>query len=104
VIEPTNRPRFHPRFIVNAWASAMTDYAYAKFKNDNAVPEIRIGIKVFMCIGVSPPQDRAHVYLDMGEDDTIRCPYCATVFSFDARLDSGDAIPSDCLFIDKLGE
>jgi Zinc-finger domain len=45
-----------------------------------------------------------HVYLDMGEDETIRCPYCATVFRFDARLDPGDAIPSDCLFIDELGE
>ena len=82
----------------------MTDDAYAKFKNDNAVLEIRIGIKVFMCIGVSPPQDHPHVYLDMGKDDTIRCPYCATVFSFNARLDPGDAIPSDCLFIDELGD
>jgi uncharacterized Zn-finger protein len=86
------------------WWSAMADDAYAKFRNDNAVPEIRIGIKVFKCIGVSPPQDHPHIYLDMGDDDTIRCPYCATLFRFDPRLGPGEADPPDCLFIDELGE
>jgi uncharacterized Zn-finger protein len=51
----------------------MADDAYAKFRNDNAVPEIRIGIKEFKCIGVSPPHDHPYIYLDMGSDDTIRC-------------------------------
>jgi uncharacterized Zn-finger protein len=82
----------------------MADFAYAKFRNDNAVPEIRIGIKVFRCIGVSPPHDHPHIYLDMGDDDTIRCPYCATLFRFDPRLGPGAADPPDCLFIDELGE
>ena len=52
-------------------------HAYVKFRNDNGVPEIRIGVKEFKCIGVSPPQDHPHIYLDMGNDDTILCPYCA---------------------------
>jgi uncharacterized Zn-finger protein len=82
----------------------MADDAYAKFRNDNGVPEIRIGIKEFKCIGVSPPQDHPHIYLDMGDDDTIRCPYCATLFRFDPRLGPGEADPPDCLFIDELGE
>jgi uncharacterized Zn-finger protein len=82
----------------------MADYAYAKFRNDNAVSQIRIGIKVFKCIGVSPPQDHPHVYLDMGDDDTIRCPYCATLFRFDPRLHPDEADPPDSLFIDELGE
>jgi uncharacterized Zn-finger protein len=43
------------------------------------VPEIWIGVKEFKCIGVSPPQDHPHVYINMGEADTILCPYCGTV-------------------------
>jgi uncharacterized Zn-finger protein len=74
----------------------VTDYAHAKFKNDNAVPQIRIGTRVFKCIGVSPPHDHPHVYLDIGADDTIRCPYCATLFRFDPRLDPDEADPPDC--------
>ena len=82
----------------------MADDAYAKFRNDNAVPEIRIGIKVFRCIGVSPPHDHPHIYLDMGDDDTIRCPYCATLFRFDPRLGPSEVDPPDCLFIGEPGE
>ena len=59
---------------------------YPKFRNDNAVHEIRIGVKEFNCIGVSPPHDHPHVYLNMGKNDTILCPYCSTLFRFDPRL------------------
>ena len=52
---------------------------YAKFKNDQGVPEIRIGIKEFKCAGASAPQDHPHIYLDMGAADTILCAYCATL-------------------------
>ena len=48
-------------------------HAYVKFRNDNGVPEIRIGVKEFKCIGVSPPRI-TRIYLDMGNDDTILCP------------------------------
>jgi hypothetical protein len=30
---------------------------YPKFRNDRGVAEIRIGVREFDCIGVSPPQD-----------------------------------------------
>jgi hypothetical protein len=40
----------------------------------------------------------------MGDDDTIRCPYCATLFRFDPRLHPDEADPPDSLFIDELGE
>jgi uncharacterized Zn-finger protein len=40
---------------------------YPKYKNDRGVPEICIGVKEFMCIGESPPQDHPHVYINMGE-------------------------------------
>jgi hypothetical protein len=33
--------------------SEMTGDSYPKFRNDHAVPEIRIGVKAFNCIGAS---------------------------------------------------
>jgi uncharacterized Zn-finger protein len=58
----------------------------SKFRNDRGVPEIRIGVSEFKCIGISPPQDHPHFYINMSEADTILCPHCATRFRFDPRL------------------
>ena len=68
---------------------------YLKFRNDRGVPEICIGVREFKCVGVSPPQDHPHVYINMGEADTILCPYCGTRFRFDPRLTPLDADPPD---------
>ncbi len=76
----------------------MAQDGYQKFRNDNAVPEIRIGVKEFNCIGVSPPHDHPHVYLNMGESDTVLCPYCSTLFRFDPGLGPLEAAPANCLF------
>ncbi|MCG8507976.1 MAG: zinc-finger domain-containing protein [Rhodospirillales bacterium] len=76
----------------------MTSSSYAKFKNDRGVPEIRIGTKVFECAGASAPHDHPHIFLDMGPADRIICPYCATLFRYDDRLDPDEADPQDCLF------
>ena len=78
----------------------MSGSGYPKFKNDRGVPEICIGVREFMCIGKSPPQDHPHVYINMGEADTILCPYCATRFRFDPRLTPLDADPPDSFFAD----
>ncbi len=67
---------------------------YPKFKNDRGVPEIQIGVKEFNCTGVSTPHDHPHIYLNMGEADSVICPYCATRFRYTAGLGSG-AIPAD---------
>jgi uncharacterized Zn-finger protein len=72
----------------------------SKFRNDRGVPEIRIGVSEFKCIGISPPQDHPHVYINMGQADTILCPYCATRFRFDPRLTASDADPPDSFFAD----
>ena len=64
----------------------MSGGGYPKFRNARGVPEICIGVKEFMCIGKSPPQDHPHVYINMGEADTILCPYCATRFRFDRSM------------------
>ena len=73
---------------------------YAKFKNDQGVSEIRIGVKEFKCAGVSAPQDHPHIYLDMGAADTILCPYCATLFRFDPQFGPREANPPDSVFLD----
>jgi uncharacterized Zn-finger protein len=73
---------------------------YLKFRNDRGVPEIFIGVREFKCIGVSPPQDHPHIYLNVGEADTILCPYCGTRFRFDPRLTPLEVEPPDSFFAD----
>lgn len=73
-----------------------------KFKNDHGMAEIRIGLKEFMCAGASAPQDHPHVYLDMGNLDTIVCPYCGTAFRFDPELGPLEADPIDSFFVDDI--
>jgi len=64
---------------------------YPKYWNDDGAAEVRIGMKQFYCIGASPPQDHPHIYLNMGELDSILCPYCSTRFRFDQQLNSPSA-------------
>src|ERR1700730_17668049 len=47
-------------------ASTGVGQRLSKFRNDRGVPEIRIGVSEFKCIGISPPQDHPHVYINMG--------------------------------------
>ena len=75
-----------------------------KFRNDLGVAEIRIGVKEFNCIGVSPPDDHPHVYLAMGGDDTVLCPYCSTSYRFDQRLGSSEAEPPGSVYLDPAVE
>jgi len=79
---------------------SMSGSGYPKFRNDRGVSEIRIGVREFKCIGVSPPLDHPHVYINMAEASTILCPYCATRFRFDPRLTPLDAEPPDSYFAD----
>jgi uncharacterized Zn-finger protein len=79
---------------------AMSGSSYPKFRNDRGIPEICIGVKEFECIGVSPPHDHPHVYINMREADTILCPYCATQFRFDPHLAPLDADPPESVFTD----
>jgi uncharacterized Zn-finger protein len=73
---------------------------YPKFRNDHGVAVIRIGAREFHCIGVSPPQDHPHVYINMGSQNSILCPYCATMFRFDPQLGPFAADPPECLYLD----
>lgn len=67
------------------------------FCNDAGVARIRIGIGEFQCMGASPPHDHPHVFLDMGSDNKIICPYCSTVYERDKTLSPEETNPPGCL-------
>ena len=69
------------------------------FVNDLGVKTIKIGVKEFQCMGAAPPHDHPHVYLDMGHDEQIVCPYCSTLFVHDAGLDQGESDPPSCVYV-----
>ena len=64
----------------------MADTAVPHFQNDSGVAAIDIGVSEFMCIGAAPPFDHPHVFLDMGGDGEIVCPYCSTLYRHRADL------------------
>ena len=55
---------------------------------------IEIGSQEFMCVGANPPFDHPHVFLDLGNDNEIICPYCSTLYRFSADLAAGEARPA----------
>jgi uncharacterized Zn-finger protein len=67
------------------------------FANDPGVEKIAIGVKEFQCMGARPPHDHPHVYLDMGADGQILCPYCSTLYVHDDRLAPDETEPKGCL-------
>ncbi len=71
---------------------------YPKFHNEAGKANIRIGAKEFECIGALPPHDHPHVYLDMGDGVQVICPYCSTVYVYDATLGRTDSVPPGLLF------
>ena len=76
----------------------MAGAAVPHFANDHGVAKIRIGAREFMCIGATPPLDHPHVFLDMGADDEKLCPYCGTLYVFDAALGADRADPADAVY------
>jgi uncharacterized Zn-finger protein len=70
---------------------------YPQLRNDRGVVKIRIGTREFECIGQLPPEDHPHVYLEMGLNNEILCPYCGTLFEFDRGLDAFAAVPADSI-------
>ena len=60
----------------------MAEAAIPKFSNDDGADEIFVSVKEFECIGAAPPYDHPHVYLDMGGETEIVCPYCSTRYRY----------------------
>jgi uncharacterized Zn-finger protein len=69
------------------------------FINDKGVDRIRIGVKEFQCMGAAPPHDHPHVYLDMGHEAQIVCPYCSTLFVHDRGLKETESDPPSCIYM-----
>jgi uncharacterized Zn-finger protein len=78
------------------------DKILLQFRNDQGAREVRIGAREFECIGQTPPQDHPHVYLEMGEQDHVLCPYCGTLFRFDPNLEAFEVRPSESLLQTQL--
>ena len=67
------------------------------FANDKGVEKILVGVKELQCMGARPPFDHPHVFLDMGVDSQVLCPYCSTLYICDSRLHGDESDPSGCL-------
>ena len=76
----------------------MAEQTVPHFCNDAGVEKIRIGAKEFQCMGARPPHDHPHVYLDMGSDSEIICPYCSTIYVYDPALSPTESDPPNCIF------
>lgn len=75
----------------------MADIKTPHLANDQGVEKIFIGVKELQCMGARPPFDHPHVFLDMGEDNQILCPYCSTLFVHDGRLQATQSDPENCI-------
>jgi uncharacterized Zn-finger protein len=65
--------------------------------NDRGAEKVFVGVKELQCMGARPPFDHPHVFLDMGTDTQVLCPYCSTLFVYDSRLAADETDPKDCL-------
>jgi uncharacterized Zn-finger protein len=66
------------------------------FSNPIGERSIDIGVRAFDCIGLQPPHDHPHVYLNMGDQADIQCPYCSTRYRFNPALRWNETIPPNC--------
>ena len=82
--------------------NTMSDHVVPHFHNDAGVAVIEIGSLEFMCVGANPPFDHPHVFLDLGNDNEIICPYCSTLYRYAADLGPGEARPPECVLKDKV--
>jgi len=79
----------------------MAETSVAHFQNDQGVEAIEVGVKKFMCCGASAPYDHPHVFIDMGSDSEIICPYCSTVYRYASDLQGHETRPEGCNFKDE---
>jgi uncharacterized Zn-finger protein len=80
----------------------MVDRVVPHFHNDAGLAVIEIGAREFMCVGATPPFDHPHVFLDMGEDNEIICPYCSTLYRHDPSLSGRQSRPPECALPDPI--
>ena len=76
----------------------MAKTAVPNLANDDGVEKIFLGAKELKCMGASPPLDHPHVYLDMGQDSQVLCPYCSTLYVYDHRLEPDESEPASAVY------
>ena len=76
----------------------MAEKPMPHFHNTDGAHAISIGVGEFMCIGALPPFDHPHVFLDMGDETEIVCPYCSTVYRRAGDLAADETRPRGNLF------
>jgi len=74
------------------------------FANDIGAEKIVVGVRELQCMGARAPFDHPHVYLDMGSESQILCPYCSTLYVYDARMGADESDPADCLVRESVVE
>lgn len=74
----------------------MADPVTPHFVNDIGAEKVHIGVRKFNCMGAHPPYDHPHVFLEMGSDDQIICPYCSTLYIYDSNLEPQETDPPFC--------
>ena len=77
----------------------MADFIVPHYQNTSGVRAIAIGVKEFMCVGATPPYDHPHVYLDLGSDSEMVCPYCSTLYRYVPELKPTETRPEGCLYV-----
>jgi len=80
----------------------MAEEVVPHFHNTLGVSVIEIGAKKFKCIGEKPPFDHPHIFIDMGDEREIVCPYCSTLFRYVADLDPRSARPPECALTEPV--
>jgi uncharacterized Zn-finger protein/predicted acylesterase/phospholipase RssA len=80
----------HKQVFWNLRDQKMIDSNVPHFHNEPGVPILEIGARKFTCIGAMPPFDHPHVFINMGDDDEIVCPYCSTLYRFNPALRSDE--------------
>ena len=75
----------------------MSERSAPHLANDQGAEKIFVGVKELLCMGARPPHDHPHVFLDMGEDNQILCPYCSTLFVHDEALSPQQSDPANCV-------
>lgn len=80
----------------------MAGHETPHFHNTNGHRLIEIGVREFMCLGALPPFDHPHVFLDMGDDEERVCPYCSTLYRYNARLKPDQTVPEGCLAHEEI--
>jgi uncharacterized Zn-finger protein len=89
------------RRLVHRQEKMMADSSIPHFQNDAGHPVIEIGVREFMCVGANPPFDHPHVFLDMGSDSEKVCPYCSTLYRYNAALKVSETRPDGCLYLNR---